>query len=96
MLTFFGDDEEEQKHHIIGNAKTSGLIRGMDDVESFTLQTNYIEPIQKHKFYVKTSLRFFQASTTFSLWCLLLKLKYEIIGSDLHGQRWNKLKSATE
>ena len=25
----------------------------MDDVESFTLRTNYIEPIQVQKFYVK-------------------------------------------
>ena len=49
--TFFLD--EEQKHHIIGDAKISGVIRGMDDVESVTLQTNYIEPIQVQKFYVK-------------------------------------------
>ena len=53
VLTFCLDDEEEQKHHIIGDAKISGVIRGMDDVESFKLQTNYIEPIQVQKLYVK-------------------------------------------
>ena len=46
VLTIFRDDEEEQKQHILGDAKTNGLIIGMDDVESFTLRTNYIEPIQ--------------------------------------------------
>ena len=53
VLTIFSDDEKEQKQHILGDAKTNGLILGMDDVESFTLRTNLIEPIQIQKFYVK-------------------------------------------
>ena len=32
VLTIFRDDEEEQKQHILGDAKTNGLILGMDDV----------------------------------------------------------------
>ena len=52
----FGDNDEEQNHHIMEDAKRSGLIRGMDDVESFTLGTNYIEPIQVQIFYGKNIL----------------------------------------
>ena len=52
VLTIFRDDDEEHKQHILGDAKTIGLILGMDDVESFTLRTNYIEPIQVQIFYV--------------------------------------------
>ena len=53
VLTIFRDDEEEQTQHILGDAKTNGLILGMDDVDSFTLGKNYFEPIQIQKLYVK-------------------------------------------
>ena len=46
VLTIFREDEKEQKQHILGDAKTNGLILGMDNVKSFTLRTNYVEPIQ--------------------------------------------------
>ena len=32
----------------------------MDDVESFTLQTNYVEPIQVQKYYVKNIITIVQ------------------------------------
>ena len=53
MLTIFRDHEEEHKQHFFGDEKTNGLIIRMDNVECFTLRTNYIEPIQIQKFYVK-------------------------------------------
>ena len=52
VLTIFNDSEEDQKQHIGGDSKTSGLIRGMDNVESFPLRTNRIEA-QMEKLYVK-------------------------------------------
>ena len=45
VLTIFHEDEEEQKQHILGDSTTNNLILGMDNVESFTLRSNYVEPI---------------------------------------------------
>ena len=53
MLTIFRDDKEEQKKHILGDAKTIGLIIGINNVESFTLRTNYVEPLQVQNFYIQ-------------------------------------------
>ena len=53
VLSIFRDDEKENKQHILIDATTNGFILKMDDIKSFTLQTNYIETIQIQKFYFK-------------------------------------------
>ena len=40
VLTIFDENEQDQKQHIGGDAKTASLIFGMDNVESFALRTN--------------------------------------------------------
>ena len=40
--TFFNEDETDQKQNIPADAKTAGLISGMDNVENFILRTNYV------------------------------------------------------
>ena len=52
VLTFFNEDETDQKKNITGDAKTKGLFFGMDNVENFILRTNSVEPVQVERFYV--------------------------------------------
>ena len=82
VLTIFRDDEEEQKHSI-GDAKTSGLICGLDDVKSFTLQINYIEPIKVQKFYVKIIITIVQVQYDIQLLSSLIEIKIRNVGFGL-------------
>ena len=53
VLTTFNEFDSYQKQNIAGDAKTAGLILGMDNVENFIVQNNMVEPVQVERFYVK-------------------------------------------
>ena len=53
VLTTFNEFEAYQKQNMPGDAKTAGLIIGINNVENFILQNNMVEPVQVEKYYVK-------------------------------------------
>ena len=77
----------------MGDAKTSGLIRGMDDVESFTLRTNFIVPIQVQKVYVKNIITIVPGK--YDIQSLVSFIEIEI-GNVLFGLTWTKIEYIQE
>ena len=83
VLRIFRDDEKEQKQHILEDAKTNGFIIGMNDVESFIVRTNYIEPIQVQKFYVKNIITIVSGQSDIQSFVSLIQTEIRNVGFGL-------------